>query len=129
MRGGTTGFGGFAACWLVAIATYGQEGFPLDGTWRGERSSSAEDQMLIVMVMKWDGQSINGTINPGPGSIPFTSATLNPSDWTVRIEAEMPDGDTAVITGTLRDIGSYDRYVEGTWSQGGVDYDFKITRE
>ena len=65
-------------CGLVAGAS-AQEGFPLDGTWRGDWGPDAENRTPVVMVMKWDGSQINGTINPGRNSIPFESAVLDPS--------------------------------------------------
>ena len=106
-----------------------QEGFPLDGTWRGALGASADTARNIVMIMKWDGQNITGMINPGPNSIAFARAALDPSDWTVRIEAEPAEGEAIVFEGTLRDIGSYNRYIEGTWTQAGEAQNFRLTRE
>lgn len=105
-----------------------QEGYPLDGTWRGQVQRPGGETTNVVMVMKWDGTTINGTLNPGPNSTDFASARLEPDTWTVHIEAE-PEGDPIAIEGTLREIGSYNRYIEGTWRQGGTEYDFRITRE
>ena len=62
----------------LPIAAYGQEGFPLDGTWRGDWGTTPTDRTTVVLVMKWDGTNINGMINPGPDSVPFTVAVLNP---------------------------------------------------
>ena len=125
---------------LVAITTLmlplmglGQEGFPLDGTWRGDWGVNPDERTPVVLVMKWDGTNINGMINPGPESTPFAVATLNPDGWTVHIEAE--DSDDAgnpvaiVIDGRLGDIGSYNRTLEGTWRRGDLEGDFRIARE
>lgn len=83
--------------------------------------------------MKWDGTNINGMINPGPDSAPFTAALLNPEDWTVHIEADGRDDAgnpvTIVIDGQLDDIGSYNRTLEGTWRRGDVEGNFRIARE
>ena len=117
----------------VQTAALGQEGFPLDGTWRGDWGTTEADRTPVVVIMKWDGNNINGMINPGPGSLPFTAAELNPEDWTVHIEAE--DRDDAgnavliVIDGQLDNIGSYNRTLEGAWRRGDVEGDFRITRE
>lgn len=118
--------GALVLAWLSASAVLAQEGFPLDGTWRGQWGSDS-DANTIVMVMKWDGDAVNGTLNPGPGSIPFT-AILEPETWTVRIDVERAQG-PVTIEGTLKDIGSYNRYIEGTWRQDGTDHDFRLTRE
>jgi hypothetical protein len=112
----------------MAAVVHAQEGFPLDGTWRGTFGPEA-DRTTVVIVMKWDGENINGTINPGPSSVPFTSAELEASDWTVHIEAESRDGEPIVIDAKLENIGSYNRTLTGTWNQAGTDYSFHIARE
>jgi hypothetical protein len=114
---------------LLPPTLHGQEGFPLDGTWRGEWGNETEGPHLVVIVMKWDGESVNGLLNPGPNSIGFTGAVLEPSDWTVRIEVSADSDDPIVIEGRLTDIGSYNRKIEGTWRQGGTHYPLSIARE
>lgn len=83
--------------------------------------------------MEWDGLSINGMISPGPESIPFTLASLDPSTWTVHIEADAkdPSGNTIqiIIDGKLENIGSYHRTIEGTWTQGTTQGGFTLTRD
>ena len=117
----------------LPITAFAQEGFPLDGTWRGDWGTTPTDRTTVVLVMKWDGTSINGMINPGPDSAPFTAAVLNPEDWTVHIEAESRDDDdnpvSIVMDGQLDDLGSYNRSLEGTWRRGDVEGDFRIARE
>lgn len=119
----------FLAGGALMAAALAQEGFPLDGTWRGSFGSSDQDLTPVVIVMKWDGERINGMINPGPRSIDFTYAELEPGTWTVRIEAQTTEADTIMIEGTLDNIGSYNRFIEGTWRQGDVETGFRITRE
>ena len=121
-------FGGFLPV-VMTISVLAQEGFPLDGTWRGDWGLSDADRTLVVMVMKWDGENINGTINPGPNSYPFTAAVLKPSDWSVHIEAENPDGEQVISEGSLSNIGSYNRSIEGTWTQDDIAHSFRIARE
>lgn len=113
---------------LAMTRAVAQEGYPLDGTWRGEWGT-ADDTTQVVVIMKWDGDNINGMIDPGPDALHFTKAELHPDDWTVHLEAESPDAGEIVIDGTLKDIGSYHRYIEGTWRQGGREYPVKITRQ
>ncbi len=112
-----------------AAGLLAQEGFPLDGTWRGDWGPTVDDRTPVVIVMKWDGENINGTINPGPSSFQFTSAILDASSWTVNIEAQPPGEGNIMITATLRDIGSYNRFIEGTWTQDGGENSFRVTRE
>lgn len=114
---------------LAAVVAPAQEGFPLDGTWRGSYGPVGADAVPIVMVMKWDGATVNGTINPGPAAIPFENAVLDPAAWRVSIEARTAAGERISIEGTLEDIGAPDRRVEGTWTQAGSAYAFRIVRQ
>jgi hypothetical protein len=59
----------------------------------------------------------------------FSGPVLEPSDWTVHIEAQSRDGQPIVIDAKLDDIGSYKRTATGTWKQAGVDHPFKMARE
>ncbi len=83
--------------------------------------------------MKWDSKNIVGTINPGPNAIPLKIAMLDPDHWTVHFEADGKDssGNPAhiVIDGKLDNIGSYNRTITGTWTQGPAKGDFKLTRD
>ena len=88
----------------------------------------------VTVVMTWDGKTIGGTIDPGPDAVPFKTATLDSSKWTVHIEAERPaKGASAevryVIDGKLANLGSYNRTLAGTWTSGGAKGDFKLTRD
>jgi hypothetical protein len=114
---------------LVAVPLPAQEGYPLDGTWRGEWGPTGGEQTLAVVVMNWDGAMINGRINPGRNTINFTSASLNPADWTVHIEAQTREGEAIVIDGKLDELGSYHRTLTGTWTSGGVENQLVLTRE
>ncbi len=111
------------------MAAFAQEGYPLDGTWRGEWGQPGGEQTLAVVVMNWDGKTINGRINPGRNTINFTSAALNPADWSVHIEAQTRDGEQIVIDAVLSDLGSYHRKLTGTWTSAGVENQLVLTRE
>ena len=110
-----------------------QEGFPLDGTWHGDWGPTGADRVQVVIVMKWDGTNINGIINPGRNSIPFTQASLDPGNWTVRFQATATGSDGSPVSiaaeGTLENLGSYHRTIAGTWSQGDIRGDFRLTRD
>lgn len=119
-------------CMLAAAfagPTGAQEGYPLDGTWRGEWGQPGEAGTLAVVVMNWDGSTINGRINPGRNTIRFTGATLDPQNWTVHIEASGTEGEPIVIDGVLENIGSYQRTITGTWTIAGVENRIVLTRE
>lgn len=113
---------------LLTAAAHSQEGYPLDGTWRGEWGPDG-GKNAVVIVMKWDGTNVNGMINPGRNVVRFAGPVLDPSNWTVRIEAQSADGQPIVIAAKLDDIGSYNRTLTGSWTQAGVDHPFKMARE
>jgi hypothetical protein len=119
----------------LAATVFGQEGHPLVGTWYGDWGPSPQQRNDVTVVMTWDGKTIGGTIDPGPDAVPFKTATLDSSTWTVHIEAERAakaGGGAAVryvIDGKLANLGSYNRSLSGTWTQGTTKGDFKLTRD
>ena len=126
--------GSLVTClYLAALLGFAQEGHPLTGTWAGDWGPSATQRNHVTLVMNWDGQKVAGVINPGPDAIPIGSVFVDFAKWTVRIEADSKDasGKPVHITaeGRLEDIGSYHRKINGTWVQGAVKGDFRITRD
>lgn len=120
------------ACLAVAGTALAQYGHPLKGSWSGDWGTSKESRNRALIDLHWDGKAITGTINPGPDAVPLQKASLDPINWTVHFEAEGKDrsGSTVhyVIEGKLQNLGSYYRVITGTWSQGTLKGDFKITR-
>jgi hypothetical protein len=123
-------------CLVVSFTTavLAQEGHPLVGTWYGAWGPTPQARHDVTVIMTWDGNAIGGTIDPGPDAVPFKTATLDSSTWTVHIEAERPaKGATAavryVIDGKLANLGSYNRTLSGTWTGGATKGDFKLTRD
>ena len=119
---------------LFAASAIAQEGHPLVGTWYGDWGPSPQQRHDVSVVMTWDGKKIGGTIDPGPDAIPFKTATLDSSTWTVHIEAEREAKGAAaavrdVIDGKLANLGSYTRTLSGTWAEGATKGEFKLTRE
>jgi len=117
-----------------STAARGQEGHPLVGTWYGDWGPTPQARHDVTVIMTWDGKAIGGTIDPGPDAVPFKTATLDSSTWTVHIEAERPaKGATAavryVIDGKIANLGSYNRSFSGTWTDGATKGDFKLTRD
>jgi hypothetical protein len=116
----------------LGLAVWAQEGHPLSGTWHGEWVSGAR-KTPVVLYMQWQSRRITGVINPGPNSMPLTVATLSPGDWAVHLEAEMRDqrgnATPIVIDGKIDEIGSYNRTITGTWTQGATKGEFKARRD
>lgn len=116
-----------ASSWSVIAQA--QEGFPLDGTWRGEWGQPGGEQTLAVVVMNWDGESINGRINPGRNMVMFRESSLDPENWLFRFTATSKTGEDISFEGVLEDIGSYNRTLTGTWTIAGVENPLVLTRE
>lgn len=114
---------------LLNAAAFAQQGHPLTGTWTGDWGASPTQRTQITLVMNWDGRNVSGLIDPGPNSIPISSVYIDFTNWTVRIEAETKDHVHIAAKGRLEDIGSYHRRIEGSWRQGAVNGDFRLTRD
>ena len=129
-----------ARCWVLGCLVLGaavlgaQEGYPLVGTWYGDWGPSPQQRHDVTIIMTWDGKTIGGTVDPGPDAVPFKTATLDSATWTVHIEAERPAKDKSpakhyVIDGKISNLGSYNRALVGTFSDGATKGDFKVTRD
>lgn len=114
---------------LFSSAAIAQEGYPLDGTWRGEWGQPGGEMTLAVVVMNWDGETISGRINPGRNMVFFEEASLDPETWTVRFSATSKAGEPIVFEGVLENIGSYNRTITGTWTIAGEENPLTLTRE
>ena len=123
----------FLACLTVVYAASAQEGHPLTGTWAGDWGPSAADRTRVTIVMSWDGKTVSGLIDPGPNAVPIGSVFVDWATWTVRLEADGKDSSGQPVRisaeGRLEDIGSYHRRIVGTWTQGGVKGDLRLTRD
>jgi hypothetical protein len=123
-----------AALILFALAApaLAQFGHPLKGTWSGDWGSTKDNRTHVVLDLNWDGKAITGRINPGPRAVALTKAELNPETWAVHFEGDGKDGSGAtvhyVIDGKLENIGAYQRFITGTWTEGSKKGDFKVIR-
>jgi hypothetical protein len=106
-----------------------QEGYPLDGTWRGYWGLPGGEETLAVIVMNWDGEAIVGRINPGRNMIFFEEAGLEAETWTLSFNSTSKDGEAIAFEGILENIGSYKRTITGTWTIAGVENELVLTRE
>lgn len=103
------------------------------GSWIGDWGTSPTQRNRVVIEMKWSGNTLAGTINPGARAIPFRVATVDPGDWSLHIEADTKNVQgrpvTYVIDGKLDNLGSYNRDISGTWTVGSTKGNFRIYRQ
>jgi hypothetical protein len=118
----------FAALLLFTVVAQAQEGFPLDGTWRGEHTV-AGSPITVVLILQWDGKQIAGMLNPGPDSVQLSVATLNPEGWKVSLVAKTTAGKSITFDGALSELGKYNRVMSGKWTEGGKSFDLRLVRE
>jgi hypothetical protein len=120
---------------VLAVATglaglvWAQEGHPMTGTWHGTWKASATESKPVVFFLRWDNKNIVGDINPGRNAMPIKVATLDPAKWAVHFEADAKDGSKVVIDGVLENLGSYNRSLKGTWTQGSAKGALEMTRD
>jgi hypothetical protein len=118
----------FAALLLLAGVASAQEGFPLDGTWRGEHVAANGTHRTIVLIMQWDGKAVATTINPGPNAVEST-AELRPEGWKVQLKAASKAGAPISFEGAIGELGKYNRSLTGKWSEGTESFDIRFVRE
>jgi hypothetical protein len=51
---------------------------PLSGTWTGDWGPSATDRNQVTVELKWDGNRLIGTVNPGANAVELKKATFDP---------------------------------------------------
>jgi hypothetical protein len=120
----------FAALLLFVLSSfaYAQEGHPYVGTWRGTIGDGASAK-AVVMIIDYDGEQLSGMIDPGRNSYRFENATHDAPSWKLDVHTQNRAGEAIAFSAVMHEIGSANRYMEGTWTQGGQELPFKITRE
>jgi len=114
----------FIGMGLLTGTTVAQEGHPLKGSWIGEWSGNTALGEFVLIVMDWNGEEVTGMVNPGTDNIEIENVDLDPSDWSVSIEA----GDYT-IDATIQNIELPSRTLDGRWQGPGGRGDFEIVRQ
>jgi len=117
----------------LAVPAVAQEGHPLKGSWIGTWGPSQNHADDVLVVLKWDGKALSGTINPGTDDIPLKVATLNPTGWMVHLEGDGKDKAgkplSYVIDGKIENLGLPHRAIVGTWKAGTETGPIRISRQ
>jgi hypothetical protein len=116
----------------MAATAVAQFGHPLKGSWSGDWAAGAGNRQHVVLNLNWDGKAISGVINPGANAVTLTTATLDPATWMVHFVGDGKDASGSavhiVIDGKVENIGAFQRFITGTWTQGSQKGTFKVTR-
>jgi hypothetical protein len=119
------------ACLAAAATASAQFGHPLKGSWSGDWGTGNSRQH-VVLNLNWDGKAISGVINPGANAVTLSTATLDPATWMVHFVGDGKDASGApvhiVIDGKVENLGAFQRFITGTWTQGSQKGTFKVTR-
>jgi hypothetical protein len=139
-------------CLLLAIVVtisawaLAQEGHPLTGTWYGNFGMATGPRHDLTVVMKWDGSTTTGTVNPGPNAVPLKTATLDvtlgkaggrgtpavPPTFAVHFELDAKNKtggmDHFVFDGKIENPVAGNRRIVGTWTCGNTKGDFVLRR-
>src|ERR1700691_3062244 len=110
-------------------AIWTQKGHPLTGSWHGEWHPTAGQKIPVLIYMKWNSKTIEGTINPGRNAVALKVADLDASNWTVHFEADTKDQKHIVIDGKLDNIGLYNRTIPRAWTERAEKGGFTLTRD
>jgi len=117
----------------LAVPAVAQEGHPLKGSWIGTWGPSQNHGDDVLVVLKWDGKALSGTINPGTDDIPLKVATLNPTGWMVHLEGDGKDKAgkplSYVVDGKIENLGLPHRSIVGTWKAGTETGPIRISRQ
>jgi hypothetical protein len=133
MRRRTVGLIGLVACLGFAATALAQYGHPLKGQWSGDWGPNPKTRNRVLVDLDWNGKAVVGTINPGAAdAIVLKQVAAEPvvptyDAWTVKMQGDSKNG-PVVIEGKVVNLGSYNRTMSGTWSQGATKGDFKLTR-
>jgi hypothetical protein len=124
------------------VPAFAQWGHPLKGSWSGEWWIKKGEDHRILLDFDWDGKTLKGMLNPGSDDVPVQNLTLQPppindvskamDPWLLHFEAEVKDASGKivryVVDGKMQNLGSYNRFITGTWAVGNQKGEFKIVR-
>ena len=117
---------------LLAGLVFAQEGHPLVGSWHGSWTVAGKEHDA-TFVLKWDGKTISGLVNPGLDGFKVESATLEPKTWSLHMEGTAKDESgkpvKVVIDTKIEHVTNVQRTMTGTWTQGGVKAPLKMKRD
>jgi predicted DNA-binding transcriptional regulator len=102
-----------------------QKGDPLSGTWKGDWGPSSTDRNAVIVVLKWNGKTLTGTVNPGPDAIPIEKASFDPQSMKIHLEATKTSPNFVYV---IDGVVEKDK-MTGSWSRPNRKGDFQLSRD
>jgi hypothetical protein len=101
---------------------------PLSGTWTGDWGPNEYDRNQVTVELKWDGQNLTGTVNPGPNAVELKKTTFDPKTGAIHMEADAASRRGGqvhyIIDGKVEGNN-----MTGSWSHDNRKGDFKIAKK
>jgi hypothetical protein len=101
---------------------------PLTGTWTGDWGPSPSDRNKVTVELKWDGEALTGTVNPGPNAVELQKCTFDAKTSAVHMEADATDRRGNEIHYMI-DGKVENNTMTGSWNHDNREGDFKISKE
>ena len=70
--------------------------------------------VTVVLIMDFDGENLQGIINPGRNSYNFLAVTHDAPNWTLTVTVATRAAEEISFTGIMHEVGSVNRIIEGT---------------
>ena len=126
----------------LGVPAFAQWGHPLKGSWSGEWWLKKGEENRVLLDFDWDGKTLKGILNPGTDNVTVQNLSLQPppinnvgkamDPWLLHFDADVKDASGKVvhyvIDGKLQNLGSYNRFITGTWAFGNQKAEFKVVR-
>ena len=100
---------------------------PLSGIWIGDWGPTPSHRNAVTVILRWDGTTLTGAVNPGPHALQLTKASFETQKGAVHLEVEVPSAGREVhyvIDGTIED-GT----LSGTWYNDDNKGNFRLIKK
>jgi hypothetical protein len=102
---------------------------PLSGTWTGEWGTTPTHRHRVVVELRWDGKSVQGTVNPGPTSVKLKKTSFDPATGSVHFEADAGPEMGKPSSHYIIDGKVEDDTLTGNWNHPKRKGDFKLVKK
>lgn len=112
----------------IAVVALSATDDPLSGTWTGDWGPSAGHRNQATVELKWDGEKLAGTVNPGPNAVELKNATFDRQSGEIHMEADATSRRGSQVHYVIDGKVEGDT-MTGSWSHDNRKGDFKITKQ